>query len=88
LAVSGVPYDELISWGVQILPCARYAGAGIFHTTRRIRMGESITLVGLMLQALKHVPVQEIFDRDPYESRRTALSVSCLKRGGVRFCVE
>jgi hypothetical protein len=36
-------------------------------------MPESITLVGLMLQALKQVPVQEIFDRDPYESRRTAL---------------
>jgi Transposase DDE domain len=36
-------------------------------------MPESITLVGLMLQALKHVPVQGIFDRDPYESRRTAL---------------
>jgi hypothetical protein len=36
-------------------------------------MPESITLVSLMLHALKHVPVQEIFDRDPYESRRTAL---------------
>lgn len=36
-------------------------------------MAESITLVSLMLHALKHVPVQEIFDRDPYESRRTAL---------------
>ena len=36
-------------------------------------MAESITLVSLMLRALKHVPVQEIFDRDPYESRRTAL---------------
>jgi hypothetical protein len=27
----------------------------------------------MMLQALKTAPVQEIFDRDPYESRRTAL---------------
>jgi hypothetical protein len=36
-------------------------------------MAESITLVGLMLQALKQVSVQEIFDQDPYESRRTAL---------------
>jgi Transposase DDE domain len=36
-------------------------------------MPESITLVSLMLQALKQVPVQEIFDKDPYESRRTAL---------------
>jgi hypothetical protein len=36
-------------------------------------MAESITLVGLMLQALKHVPVQDIFDQEPYESRRTAL---------------
>jgi Transposase DDE domain len=36
-------------------------------------MAESITLVSLMLHALKQVPVQEIFDRDPYESRRTAL---------------
>lgn len=26
-----------------------------------------------MLRAFKHVPVQEIFDRDPYESLRTAL---------------
>lgn len=36
-------------------------------------MTESITLVGMMLQALKQVPLQDIFDRDPYESRRTAL---------------
>jgi Transposase DDE domain len=36
-------------------------------------MPKSITLVSLMLQALKRVPVQTIFDRDPYESRRTAL---------------
>lgn len=36
-------------------------------------MAESITLVRLMLHALKHVPVQEIFDRAPSESRRTAL---------------
>src|SRR5215510_915505 len=36
-------------------------------------MAESITLVGLMLQALKQVPVQDLFNQDPYESRRTAL---------------
>ena len=36
-------------------------------------MAESITLVGLMLQALRQVPVQDIFNQDPYESRRTAL---------------
>jgi hypothetical protein len=36
-------------------------------------MPESITLVSLMLQALKHVPIQDIFDQEPYESRRTAL---------------
>jgi len=36
-------------------------------------MPESITLVSLMLHALKQVPVQESFDPDPYESRRTAL---------------
>jgi hypothetical protein len=36
-------------------------------------MLESITLVSLMLHALKQLPLQEIFDRDPYESRRTAL---------------
>jgi DDE family transposase len=36
-------------------------------------MSESIELASLMLQALKPVPVQEIFARDPYESRRTAL---------------
>jgi hypothetical protein len=36
-------------------------------------MAASITLGGLMLQALNSLPVQEIFGRDPYESRRTAL---------------
>jgi Transposase DDE domain len=36
-------------------------------------MAESITLVGLMLQALKRVPLQDIFAQDPDESRRTAL---------------
>ncbi len=36
-------------------------------------MAESITLVSLMLQALKQVPLQDIFERDPYESRSTAL---------------
>jgi hypothetical protein len=36
-------------------------------------MPESITLMTMFLQALKRVPVQAIFDRDPYESRRRAL---------------
>lgn len=36
-------------------------------------MPESITLMTMFLQALKRVPVQTIFDGDPYESRRTAL---------------
>jgi hypothetical protein len=36
-------------------------------------MPKSITLVSLMLQVLKRVPVQAIFERDPYENRRTAL---------------
>lgn len=36
-------------------------------------MKKSITLMTMFLQALKRVPVQAIFDRDPYESRRTAL---------------
>jgi hypothetical protein len=36
-------------------------------------MTESITLVGMMLQALKQVPIEDIFNQDPYESRRTAL---------------
>lgn len=41
-------------------------------------MGESITLMTLLLQALKRVPVQVIFDQDPYESRRDALKGSKL----------
>jgi Transposase DDE domain len=41
-------------------------------------MPQSITLVSLMLQALKQIPLQEIFDRDPYESRRTALKGETL----------
>jgi hypothetical protein len=36
-------------------------------------MAQPITLVGLMLQALQQVPLQDIFNQDPYESRRTAL---------------
>jgi putative transposase len=43
-------------------------------------MTESITLVGMMLQALKHVPIQDIFNQDPYESRRTALKGEKLLR--------
>jgi hypothetical protein len=41
-------------------------------------MPESITLVSLMLHALKCVSVQDIFDRDPYESRRPALKGETL----------
>jgi len=46
-------------------------------------MAQSITRVGLMLQALKQVPVQDIFERDPYESRRTALPGPKLREGLV-----
>jgi hypothetical protein len=41
-------------------------------------MNESITLMTLLLQAVKRVPVQAIFDRDRYESRREALTGSKL----------
>ena len=34
---------------------------------------ESLTLVTLLLGALDCVPTQRIFDREPYEARRTAL---------------
>ena len=34
---------------------------------------EPLTLVTLLLAAIDRVPTQAIFDRDPYESRRTAL---------------
>jgi hypothetical protein len=36
-------------------------------------MSESITVITLLLAALNRVPLQAIFDRDPYESRRSAL---------------
>lgn len=36
-------------------------------------MAQSITLVGLMLQALKQVPREDIFAQDPDKSRRPAL---------------
>jgi hypothetical protein len=36
-------------------------------------MGESITVITLLLTALNRVDLQTIFDRDPYESRRRAL---------------
>ena len=35
-------------------------------------MIESITVITLLLSALDRVPLQAIFDRDPYESRRCA----------------
>lgn len=39
---------------------------------------ESFTLVALLLYAIGSVNVQQIFDRDPYESRRTAMKGSRL----------
>jgi Transposase DDE domain len=36
-------------------------------------MGESITVITLLLSALDRINLQAIFDCDPYESRRTAL---------------
>jgi hypothetical protein len=36
-------------------------------------MIESITVITLLLSALDRIDLQAIFDRDPYESRRTAL---------------
>ena len=41
-------------------------------------MQESNTVLTVLLRVLKRVPVQAIFDRDPYESRRTALKGSKL----------
>lgn len=41
-------------------------------------MQESSTVLSLLLRVLKQVPVQAIFDQDPYESRRTALKGSKL----------
>jgi Transposase DDE domain len=41
-------------------------------------MLESITIVTLLLYALDRVQLQEVFDRDPYESRRPALPGSRL----------
>src|SRR3712207_3957323 len=46
--------------------------------TRRIRLLESITVITLLLRAIKRVAVQDIFDRDPYESRRSAMKGSKL----------
>lgn len=39
---------------------------------------ESFTLVSLLLSAIDRMPTQKLFDRDPYESRRTALKGSRL----------
>ena len=36
-------------------------------------MKESITIIGLVVKALNKVKLQEIFDKDPYESRRDEL---------------
>jgi len=48
-------------------------------------MPKSITLVSLRLHALKQIPRQEIFDRDPYESRRTALKGETLVHALVAY---
>src|ERR687895_22914 len=39
----------------------------------RLCMVESITVITLLLTALNRLDLQTIFDRDPYESRRSAL---------------
>lgn len=39
---------------------------------------EALTLVSLLLAAIERVPIQPIFDRDPYESRRSSLKGSRL----------
>ena len=36
-------------------------------------MAESTTVVTLLLRAIERVNLNQVFDRDPYESRRTAL---------------
>lgn len=41
-------------------------------------MAESTTVVTLLLRAIERARVQQVFDRDPYESRRTALPGSRL----------
>ena len=41
-------------------------------------MAESTTVVTLLLRAIERVNLNQVFDRDPYESRRTALPGSRL----------
>jgi hypothetical protein len=41
-------------------------------------MIESITVITLLLSALDRAPLQAIFDRDGYESRRSARLVKVL----------
>jgi hypothetical protein len=43
-------------------------------------MSESITVITLLLAALNRIDLQAIFDRDPYESRRSALPGARLVR--------
>ena len=54
-------------------------------TERRIRRLESITIITLLLSALDRVKLQAVFDRDPYESRRTALPGSRLVKVLVAY---
>jgi hypothetical protein len=46
---------------------------------------ETLTLVTLLLSAMDNAPTQAIFDKDPYESRRTALPGSRLLKVLVYF---
>lgn len=41
-------------------------------------MKESITVIGMMIKALEKIPMQEIFDKDEYESRRKEIKGSRL----------
>ena len=41
-------------------------------------MKESSTIIGMLITALKRLPIQEIFDKDVYEGRRTELKGSRL----------
>src|SRR6266852_1328328 len=46
---------------------------------------ESTTIITLLLRAIDRVAIQQIFDRDPYESRREALPGSRLLKALVVF---
>ena len=46
---------------------------------------ESTTVITLLLRAIDRLPVQAVFDRDPYESRRTALPGARLLKALVVY---